>query len=63
MATKLNRRDRCFCVGRRMSRLPPDRAALAWSHLAASIEAMGDPMARPPKFNDLRAIRQANIAA
>lgn len=61
---KLNRRDRCFCVGRRMSKLPPDRAAIAWSHLAASIEAMGDPMERPPKFNDLlRAIRRANIAA
>lgn len=56
------RRDLCFVIGRRASRLTPPAAAKAWESLARQLEAMGS--RDVPKFADVAsAIRTATIAA
>lgn len=62
MEAVMNRRDRCYVVGRRASKIEGRRAAKAWESLARQLEAMGDKDV--PKFYDLLvAIRAANLVA
>lgn len=57
----MNRRDRCWLIGRRASGLDRDEAATAWADLAKRIEDMGT--LDVPKFEDvIRAIRLATIS-
>lgn len=59
---KLNRRDRCYLVGRRAALLASNEAAEAWALLANYVERMGD--RDVPKFKELlHSIRIATIKA
>jgi len=58
---KLNRRDRCWLVGRRAARLSEDGAVTAWGILSAYLEHTLSER-DVPKFNDLiGVIRTATI--
>lgn len=58
---KLPRRDLLDVIGRRMARLTPDQAVVAWAELARRVEALGE--MDLPKFKHLvQAIRSATIA-
>lgn len=58
----MTRRDKCYLVGRRASKLTPLQAAKAWAYLAWKVESFGE--ADVPKFNDLIwAIRNGTLVA
>lgn len=63
MRTKrITRRDRCYLIGLRASRLDPTQAAAAWASLASRLVDMGEEDI--PKFRPLlEAIRTSTIHA
>lgn len=60
---KLTRRDRCYLVARRASRLTHREASWAWMHLCSLLASFGqEERIRLPKFNELLdAIRTATV--
>lgn len=57
---KMNRRDRCEMIARRMGELNTEEAERAWRHLSGGVTGLGE--LDIPKFeNLLSAIRAATI--